>query len=279
MEQVVAVLGQGLVPADAPILCATDLGVLRGDGVFETIHVRAGAPWQLGPHLDRMAESARRLDLALPVAATLTELADEVLAAWPGDMEGALRLVCTRGPEGTDAVTCYAVLSPIAPQTRRARREGVRLLTASLGYAADARTAAPWLLGGVKSLSYGVNMASQRWAVSQGRDDVLWVSADGYALEGPTSTLVWLAGDELCTVPTSTGILPGTTARYLLDHAGELGWRAAERMTRPTDLESADGAWLASSVRGVVPIRELDDTKLPDSPHTTVLQHLAGFPV
>ena len=56
--------------------------------------------------------------------------------------------------------------------------------------------------------------------------------------------------------PTTTGILAGTTARYLLDHAGELGWRAAERMITPAELADADGAWFTSSVRGVAEIRE-----------------------
>ena len=47
------------------------------------------------------------------------------------------------------------------------------------------RQDAPWLLGGAKTLSYAVNMASQRWAQSIGAQDVLWVSADGFALEAP----------------------------------------------------------------------------------------------
>ncbi|MGH3716484.1 MAG: aminotransferase class IV [Micromonosporaceae bacterium] len=279
MERVVAMLGRGVVPAETAILRADDLGVLRGDGVFETIHVRPEGPWLLDAHLDRMARSAQRLELPLPPRQDLLGLAADALGAWPAGVEGALRLVCTRGPEAGGAVTCYATLNPISPEVRRLRRDGLRLVTASLGVTADARGAAPWLLGGVKSLSYGVNMASQRWAASQGVDDVLWVSADGYALEGPTSTLVWLAGDELCTVPASAGILPGTTARYLLDQAGSQGWRAAERMIRPYQLESADAAWMVSSARGVAAIRVLDDLKLPDSAHTTTVQTLAGFPL
>ena len=70
-----------------------------------------------------------------------------------------------------------------------------------------------------------------------GVDDVLWVSSDGYALEGPTANVVWLTGDTLCTVPAaSTGILPGTTAAWLLAHAAELGLSAAERMVTPAEL-------------------------------------------
>lgn len=277
--RVVAVLGQGVVPGDTPILRADDLGVLRGDGVFETMNVRAGSPWLFDAHLARMFRSAGRVDLPLPPRDMLAELAAQACAAWPAEVEGALRLVCTRGPEDGGPVTCYATIAPVGPGTVRARRDGIRVATAALGFAADVRSDAPWLLGGVKTLSYAVNMASQRWATGRGMHDVLWLSSDGYALEAPTSTLVWLSGTELCTVPTSAGILPGTTARYLLDHAGELGWHAGERMVRPAELASADGVWLTSSVRGLAAIRELDGTALPVSPHTTRIRDLLGYPV
>jgi 4-amino-4-deoxychorismate lyase len=298
-DRLVAVLGRGVVPADTPILRADDLGVLRGDGVFETMHVRGGRPWLLAEHLARMARSAARLDLALPPAADLAALTGEICAHWPATQEGGLRLVCTRGVEGgeargvsaaspaaasesdtadTGSVTVFATISPIGEATVRARREGVAVTTASLGYAAEARDGAPWLLGGAKTLSYAVNMASLRWAGAHGADDMLWVSSDGWALEAPTANLVWLDGDRLCTVPTErTGILPGCTVRHLLDNAGALGFTATERMVRPADLVRADGAWLTSSVRGIAPIRTLDGTALPGSRHTARLREALSF--
>jgi 4-amino-4-deoxychorismate lyase len=279
-EPVVVVAGRGRVAADTPVLRADDLGTLRGDGVFETMHVRAGRPWLLPEHLARMARSAARLELALPDEATLVELAETTVAQWPADQEGALRLVCTRGPERGGAPTLYATLAPIGEPVRVARREGVTVVTATLGFPAEIRSQAPWLLGGVKALSYAVNMACQRWALQQGADDVLWVSADGYALEAPTSTLCWLTGETLATVPAQrTGVLPGTTARWLLEQAPRLGCQAEERMVRPEELTAADGVWLASSVRGVVAVRELDGVALKTSPPTARLQELSGHPL
>jgi len=282
--KVVAVPGRGVVPPETPLLRADDLGVVRGDGVFETLHVRAGRPWLLAEHLDRMARSAARMDLDLPGRETLTGLAETACAAWPPEQEGALRLVCTRGPEPLPGaaggpVTVFATLAPIGPAVRAARRDGIAAVTASLGVTTTARPATPWLLGGVKALSYAVNMASQRWAAAQGADDVLWVSADGYALEAPTSSLVWLSGATLYTVPAeTTGILPGTTARWLLDHAGALGWRSAERLVRPAELLDAEAVWLTSSVRGPVPLRALDGQELRRNPHVDAVRDLLGFP-
>lgn len=277
---VVAVLGRGVVPADTPILAADDLGVLRGDGIFETVHVRAGAPWLLDEHLARMASSAARLELDLPDREALAELAATACAGWPAGVEGALRLVCTRGAEGGGPVTVFARLAPVPEPVRVARRAGLAVATATLGLTAAARAEAPWLLGGVKALSYAVNMASQRWAGNRALDDVLWVSTDGFALEAPTSSLVWLAGDVLCTVPPDrTGILAGITAGWLLDRAPDLGWRSELRMIRPAELGAADGVWLTSSVRGVAEVRELDRVALPASPHTGPIQQLVGYPV
>jgi 4-amino-4-deoxychorismate lyase len=279
MVRVLVLPGVGVVPADTPFLRADDLGVQRGDGMFETIHVRGGEPFQLGAHLDRMARSAARLGIAPPARAELEELAGQACAAWPAGEEGALRLVCTRGPESGGPPTFYATLAPVPAGHRAARSTGVSVLTASLGVPAFARPAAPWLLGGAKTLSYAVNMASLRWAAERGADDVLWVSVDGYALEAPTATLVWLAEGVLCTVPAeTTGILAGTTAAYLLAHAGELGLRAEERLVRPAELGGVDGVWLASSVRGLAEVRSLDGVLLGPSVETARLQKLLGYP-
>jgi 4-amino-4-deoxychorismate lyase len=286
-ERVVAVLGRGVVPADTPILRGDDLGVLRGDGVFETLHVRGGQPWLLDAHLARMSRSAARLELDLPDRDDLAKLARTACGAWPAAEEGALRLVCTRGPEPPPAragaaagqVTVFATIGPIGDAVRAARRDGIAVATATLGVAAGVRPEAPWLLGGVKSLSYAVNMASQRWAYGQGLDDVLWVSGDGYALEAPTSTLVWLVDETLWTVPAAgTGILPGTTAHWLLDHAGKLGLGAGERMVRPAELVAADGVWLTSSVRGPAPLRSLDGVAMRLSPQRGAIADVLGYP-
>jgi 4-amino-4-deoxychorismate lyase len=275
-DRIVVLPGTGVLPADTPVLRADDRGTLTGDGVFETLHVRNGTPWLLDEHLDRMARSAAILDLDLPPVAGL---ARQACAAGPRAGEAALRLVCTRGPEG-GPITCFATLSPVPATVVRERRDGVRVVTASLGVAAAARPELPWLLPGAKSLSYAANLAARRWAVAHGADDMLWLSTDGYALEAPTANLVWLTGDTLCTVPAaSTGILAGVTAGWLLSRAGSLGWVAAERMVTVPELAGADGVWLTSSLRGLCEVLSVDGHPRARSAHTATLQRLLGHPL
>ncbi len=274
-----AVLGRGLVPAGEPVLRGDDRGVLHGDGLFETLHLRAGRPWLRDAHLARLRAGATAIDLPLPPVGALVELLDAVCAGWPVGTEGALRLVCTRGPEGGGEPTVYATLGEVPAAARRARRDGVTVATLPLGVAARSRPELGWLPTGLKSTSYAPNTAARRWAQRAGVDDVLWVSTDGYVLEAPSANVVWLRAGRLLTVPAAaTGVLPGVTAQHLLTRAPELGLTAGEHLPTPTELQEAEAIWLTSSLRGLTEITSLNGLPRPRSPRTPHLQSLLAFP-
>ncbi|MFU8853105.1 aminotransferase class IV [Micromonospora sp. SL1-18] len=276
----VAVLGRGVVPAEEAVLRGDDRGVLHGDGLFETMHLRDGQPWLRDAHLARLRSGAAAIALDLPPTGALVRLIDEIRAGWPAEVEGALRLVCTRGPEGGGPPTVYAALAEVPATAKRARRAGLAVATLPLGVAARSRPELDWLPAGIKSTSYAVSTAARRWAARAGFDDVLWVSNDGYVLEGPSANVVWQVGTTLCTVPAAaTGVLPGVTARWLLEHAIELGFDAEERLSTPAELKGADGVWLTSSLRGLAEVRSLDGTPLRRSPQTPALRSLLAFPL
>lgn len=132
------------------------------------------------------------------------------------------------------------------------------MVTLDRGYPHDIAARAPWLLAGAKTLSYAVNKAALREAARRGADDVLFVSSDGYLLEGPTSTLLLRIGNRVLTPATAQGVLPGTTQGSLFDFFADQGLVTAQALLRPADLARADGAWLASSVRLLAPIRAVD---------------------
>ena len=131
----------------------------------------------------------------------------------------------------------------------------------------------------VKTLSYAVNVAALRYAQSQGADDVIFTSTDGYLLEGPTSGLVIEAADGLWTTPTgTTGILGSITVSTVFDAAGEDGGKTSTRLMKRDEVLRAQGAWLLSSVRGVAPILSVDGHPAPqDEDMTHRLRAWAGF--
>jgi 4-amino-4-deoxychorismate lyase len=243
-----------------------DLGVMRGDGVFETILVVDGKPRELGPHLDRLARSAAMMDLPEPDRAGWERACATVLDTWSGSPEHVLKLVLTRGVEGGDGTpTTFALGMEIAQAVLRQRTEGIAAVTLDRGFGPDVAERAPWLLLGAKSLSYAVNMAAVREAARRGADDVVFLASDGSVLEGPTSTVVAVRDGVLCTPPSTLGILPGTTQFAL--------FRAAERAGRTVkvdpltvdDLHAAEGVFLCSSVRTVTRLHTLDGKQLTDA--------------
>jgi 4-amino-4-deoxychorismate lyase len=255
VEPALAVLGRGVVDVTAPALRADDLGVQRGDGVFETARVHDGRVFKLGLHLERLARSASALALDAPRDEEWRALAAEAVAA-SGGGEGLLKLVCTRGPVAGGAVTAFALAMPMPAEAARARTEGIDVVTLTLGVSAAARAAAPWLLGGAKTLSYAVNMATLREAESRGAQDAIWLASGGEVLEGPTATVCWVRDGVLRTPPTASGILAGTTLAVVRALAAPLAFEVAPGAL--DDLRGAAEVMLVSSVRGVAGVRRID---------------------
>lgn len=278
-----AVLGRGIVPADTPVARADDPGLTRGDGCFE------GCRLQIGPdgtravdkpdaHFARMTRSAAALGIPFDEAAWRGLLA-EAVAAWQVPGEAAVKLVLTRGSVSAGVPTGYVWITPLPADYPRQRREGLRVVTLPRGLHSAAFTDAPWLLGGVKALSYAVNMAAGREAERLGADDVLFVSSDGIVLEAPTASVVWSVGRTLHTTPLgATGILAGTTQALLFERAAAAGWDTLETTATVDDLHTADVLWLVSSVRGPVDVVDLDGkarVRIPDV--DAEIRRLCGF--
>ena len=201
----VAVAGRGIVPADEPVLLADDEALLRGRAAFETLRVYGGRPFRVRAHLARMQASAARLGIGWPGG--FEELAEQALAA-SGEPDAVLRLYLTPGREGAGEPVSLALVSELPADLEERRARGVTLISL-LGVRAEA----PWLLGGVKSTSYAVNMAAEAEARGRGADDAVFVRDDGIVLEGPVTNVWWRRGRTLYTPSLDLGILAGRDAR------------------------------------------------------------------
>ena len=259
-----------------PAILATDQGVTRGDGIFESLLAVNGTPRKVQAHLDRMARSARSLDLDIPDAGTwlraISTAAATFAAASPQGPDGhgntniVIKLIATRGPEGANATTAWVQASAVPPLLAEQREKGLDVLLLDRGYDSTISHRAPWLLLGAKTLSYAVNMAALRHAHSHGADDVIFTSGDGHVLEGPTSSvlLAQLADrggapvKRLITPNLDSGILPGTTQGALFAAAKEAGWELGYGPVEPQDLFRADAVWLISSIRLLAPVNTID---------------------
>jgi 4-amino-4-deoxychorismate lyase len=256
--------GPGFHLADPTVaqLSVTDLVATRGDGIFETIGAFDGVPVNVGPHLARLARSAEMTDLPAPDQGLLAEAVDAAIAAHDPVAELSVRVMLTRGIEGSGTPTCWIharVSDDWSPY-----RAGMKVALLDRGLSTSVPETSPWLLPGAKTLSYAVNMAAVREAKRRGAADVLFLASDGYVLEGPTSTLLVRRGDTFLTTPVSAGVLAGTSVATLFAWLREQqGLVAGEELMTAQDVLGSDGAWLLSSTRLAAPIAQLDDQELP----------------
>jgi len=264
-----------LVDPATPVLSALDMGATRGDGVFETISVGDGRPQSLEHHLRRFAHSATMLELPAPDLDAYRAAIAAAVGVLPERGEAWAKAVLTRGIEDDERPTGW-VYATLSHDFSAVRRDGVKVVLLDRGFRHDIEQTSPWLLAGAKTLSYAMNRAAQREAARRGAEDVIFVSSDGYLLEGPTSSVMYRLDGAVWTPGTGLGILDGTTQTALFDFFRSRGIETGYRLAGPEELERADAIWLVSSVRHTAPVRALDGRPVPvDSALTaTMNEHL-----
>lgn len=258
----VAVLGRGVIDPDIPVIHADDAGLLRGLAAFETLRVYDGRPFAMAEHLERLGLSASRIGLRPPHSAELERLALQAVEA-ARVTDCSLRFTVTGGRSGGAAVALVMVL-PLPADLEATRARGIGVIALQLGTDPRARKDAPWLLDGVKSTSYAVNMAAWDEARRRGADDAVFMAADGSVLEGPVTNVWWRRGSVLYTPALDLGILAGVTRAYVIRLAADAGYEVEQGWYPLAQMAGADEAFSSSSVRELMPIVSLDGEAVGD---------------
>jgi 4-amino-4-deoxychorismate lyase len=243
----VAVAGRGVVDPDEPVFGAGDEALLRGRAAFETTRVYGGTPFRLGDHIERLAASAASLGLPAPDPGECEHLVATALEA-AATPDAGLRLYWTGS-------TLVATVAEIPAELEGRRTTGISLVSLRLGV--DPHRPG-WLLPGVKSTSYAVNMAGEAEARARGADDALFLATGDVVLEAPISNIWWRRGDTLSTPALDVGVLAGVTRATLLELAPGAGYSVREGWFTLDELLGADEAFTSSSIREVVPVIEVD---------------------
>jgi 4-amino-4-deoxychorismate lyase len=260
-----AVTGRGLVDPSEPVLRGDDDALWRGRAAFETLRVYGGRPFRLEAHLDRLIASAERMGLPPVERRRLQVLTGLVLPRAEGG-DASLRLVWTAGPE-QGPPSGLALLSEVPDWLEPLRERGAKAVSL-LGI----RATVPWLLPGVKSTSYAVNMAADAEARRRGVDEAIFVDTDGIVLEGTVTNVWWRKGGMLYTPSLDLGILAGVTRAALIELAPACELAIAEGTYPLQSLLDADEAFTSSSVREILPLVEIDGRELGRGPAADDLQ-------
>ena len=253
-----------VLPAEKASVSVFDRGLVLGDGLFETLRAKDGKPEFLSLHYRRLARSAKRLRIAVPVTeARLRTLIGE-LCRKSRMNDAAVRITLTRGRyAGGLAIdpsippSLIVVVMPVSPLPAGMMQRGVKVAISSIN-----KAAASGLDPRVKSINYLANIFAKAEGDARGCYEAILLGPRGEIAELSTSSFFGVIDGAVVTPPIATGILPGITRQVLLREMRKKRIPCRETDVFPSDVRRMSEAFLCSSVRGPVPITRIEGRKV-----------------
>ena len=256
----IAIINGRVASPEEAHISVYDRGFLYGDSIFETVRTYGGKPFALADHLSRLAGSAERLFIELPVSLETITAEVEQGIALAQNPESFARIMITRGsgPLGLDPGLAQnpsrvVLVEPFVPPSTEAYENGVGAITYRTVRSTDATPAA-----GAKVANYLTSVLAIREARQHDAVEAFIVDGRGNVLEGTTSNVFIVKEGRLITVPEESGILSGITRAYLLRAAERLGLAVSIRDIREEELAAADEIFISSTLREVLPVTRID---------------------
>lgn len=242
-------------------LPATGGGWLMGDGAFESLRTYDSKPFALQRHLDRLVQTAEKMEMERPDVESIRAGVHQVIAHNVCRPYGRLRI--TALSDGNVVIT-HIPFTENSNSLKLTNAESVQLSTR--------------MSAGLKTVSYAENSIALRRAQRRGFDDVVFANEKGNIVESALANIIWFDGESWWTPSLATGCLPGVTRALLIENFG-----VKEGLITPQGLMETEALAITSSVREIVPIeryesklfgpsKELDE--LRDSFHAWILGNL-----
>jgi branched-chain amino acid aminotransferase len=247
------------VPREEAKLSVFDHGFLYGDGVFEGIRAYNGRVFRLREHLDRLYDSARTIDLHVPVSKE--EMGEIILETLRKNnlRNGYIRPIVTRGvgdlgldPRKCPKASVIVIAIEWGAMYGDLYEKGLKAITVSVR-----RNPADALPPNVKSLNYLNNIFGKIEANYKGGDEAIFFDTNGYISEGSGDNIFIVKNGTVCTPPTLNN-LRGITRAVVIEIARSLGITVVEQNLGYYDMYAADEVFVTGTAAEVAPIVLID---------------------
>ena len=247
------------LPVQEGKVSALDLGYLTGTSLYETLRTYGARPFSLKAHLDRLEAGALRMGYPAPPREELAA-ALRRLASLRAPAESCLRVVFSPGqrfplweaqaPVGA-SWTAYA--SPLPPFSPSLYVRGVHCI-----FSRFRRAPAGGFHPAVKVNGSPDLILARREAEARGAFEAILLNGEGWLAEGASSALFLVLKGQLVTPPIAAGILDSVTRSLVLVLASRAGLPCAERPLRPEEVHEAEEAFLASTLKEIMPVVQIE---------------------
>ncbi len=257
MQEIVFLNGQ-FKPLSEASLLLTDLGLLRGYGIFDFFRAIDGHPVFLEDHLDRFESSMNGLNLTTEFTRSqLREAILRLIELNPHPLVG-VRMVATGG-YAPDAYTPVAgnLFMIARPFSFHPFDKGLHLMTVQFRRE----------MHSVKTTNYLTPISLLPKMKETGADDVLY-HLNGYVSESSRSNIFLIKNGTLITP--DKDMLLGVTRKRILSFADEI-MPVEVRAVSKEELAHADEVFLTASTKRISPVTRIDDYRFAIGPYTRKL--------
>ncbi|MDZ4801179.1 MAG: aminotransferase class IV [Bryobacteraceae bacterium] len=258
-----------ILDGSEPCLSPGQIGLMTGWGVFSTIRVSSGVLFEFPRHYRRMRRDAELMHVPFSDSADELEQLLLRLVEANGAPNCTLRVNVIRNNGGVFHVPQARAYDIVAFTAELANwGDSVRL-----GVIQQARHAQN-VYAGTKVTSWGFNLTWYEQAHRDGFDEVLLLDESGYVSECTSANVFAVFGNEVRTPPLSCGCLPGITRELLLTEISCPPIVVVEKTLTLADLERADGIFVTSTTRDLLPVQSVQGILVKSS--VSAMNDLSG---
>ncbi len=257
MEDLVAYFDGKFIKTSQIAIPAENLGFTRGYGAYECFRTYQREPFRLDDHLERLQNTCASLLIEYPHE-DLKSIVDQLIKENPED-ELIFRLYVT------DALDEKPYQLVILCNTPASFEKTNPLGPLSLKTFIDKRESR-----GIKSTAYGYTMVSTKRAEALGFDTILLVGETGNIHELAKANFFTVKGNTLYTP--KENLLFGITRKTILEIAKDYGYEVVEGNISLDSLKEMDEVFSCATIRGIVPIKKIDEMDFFSHKHAERLQ-------
>lgn len=250
------------------------MGVFEGVRAYETD--QGPAIFRLNEHTDRLFNSAKILNMAMPFTKEQLNAAQKQIITENNLKSAYLRPMCFYGSEGmglrADGLKTHVMIAAWewgAYLGEENMKKGIRIKTSSYSRHHVNVSMCKAKANG----NYMNSMLALQEALRDGYDEAMLLDVDGFVAEGSGENIFLVRNNTLYT-PDLTSALDGITRNTIFMLAKELGYEIVEKRITRDEVYIADEVFFTGTAAEVTPIREVDNRQIGEGSRGPVTEKL-----
>ena len=249
-----------IIPKSKAMISVADRGLRFGDGIFETIRINSGIPYQWEQHLKRLNQGLE----ALKIDYNTNSLLKDSLALIRKNAvnDGVLRIMITRGEGSVGYLPTNNCVSNVIIEA--IGKKFPPIAPANLFLSSYTKISPSSLPPFIKHMQGLNSILAKIEASENGCEESLLLDDKGHICESSSGNIFWVKGNILHTAASDCPMVAGTMREKIIEFSP---LKLEQGYYRIDELYNADEVFLSNSSWPIMPIARLKPAEISYSSH------------